>query len=303
MFTIIGGGFGLYGYLPAIVDVLQTKVLLPDRYMQTIESRPELGQYAGHIEWCPSISHALGRATAAVIAVPPVSQKRLVEQILSIDSIEKLIIEKPICATPNESIALIDALLVKSKRFRVGYSFLYTDWYGELKEHLLKPADQLFITWSFKADHFVRNRETWKRYHSLGGGALRFYGIHILAALASLGYKETTSRLLTGTRADQPDAWSARFLGLKVPQCMVHLSTNSEYNEFYIEVRESDGYMKLIHHAASPFSLSKLLSSQDNRIPVLERLIRSFEYGDDQHTALYQATNDLWARTEFPLKN
>lgn len=298
MFTIVGGGFGLYGYLPAIVDVLQTKVLLTERYMQTIESRPELGQYAGHIEWCPSISEALSRATAAVIAVPPVSQKRLVEQILSIDSIEKLIIEKPICATPNESIALIDALLVKSKRFRVGYSFLYTDWYGELKEHLLKPADQLFITWSFKADHFVRNRETWKRYHSLGGGALRFYGIHLLAVLASLGYEDATSSMLTGVLADQPDAWAARLLGNKVPRCAVHLSTNSECNEFNIEVGESDGCMKLIHSAASPFSQSKISSGSDSRVQVLERLIRSFEYGDDQHITLYQATNDLWARTE-----
>jgi predicted dehydrogenase len=298
VFTIVGAGFGLYGYLPAIVGVLQTKVLLSERYRQTIESRPELGQYVGHIEWCPSISLALSQATGAVIAIPPMSQKGLVEQILSIDSIEKLIIEKPICPTPSDSSALMDALLAKSKRFRVGYSFLYTDWYRELKEHLHKPAAQLRITWSFKADHFVRNRETWKRYHSLGGGALRFYGIHILAALASLGYEETTSNLLAGTLADQPDAWKAQFSGLKVPLCTVHLSTNSDRNDFHIEVGESEGNMRSIHREASPFALSKISSGQDSRVPVLERLIQSFEYSDDQHTALYRATNDLWARTE-----
>lgn len=298
MFTIVGGGFGLYGYLPALVNVLQTKVLLAERYRQTIESRSELGQYAEYIEWCPSISQALNLATGAVIAIPPLSQKGLVEQTLAIDNIEKIIIEKPICPTPGDSSKLIDGLLVMSKRVRVGYSFLYTDWYDELKETVFNHDDQLCITWSFKADHFVRNKETWKRYHSLGGGALRFYGIQILAALATLGYVKTTSSLLAGELADQPDTWTARLVGHKVPQCTVHLCTNSEHNEFNIKVGESGGKINLIHREASPFSRSKISNGLDSRVIVLERLIRSFEYDDDHHAALYRATNDLWARTE-----
>ncbi|WP_175625565.1 MULTISPECIES: Gfo/Idh/MocA family oxidoreductase [Oxalobacteraceae] len=299
MFTIVGAGFGLYGYLPAVINVSRNKVVLAEQYRQTIESRPELEQYKESIEWRPSIAEAFSLASAAIIAIPPLAQGKLVEQALSVKGIKKLIIEKPILPRPDDSSALTETIITKSKRFRVGYSFLYTDWYKELKKKLQSPAFSLRIIWSFKADHFFRDKETWKRYHSAGGGALRFYGIHVIATLASLGYREVIFSRLEGETPDQPESWSACFTGRTLPPCEVYVSTNADQSIFHVETLEPDGGMSLIHRENSPFAVSRTSQGQDGRVPVLERLIHSFAHDDDEYIGLYQATNDLWKRAEL----
>ncbi len=301
MFTIVGAGFGLYGYLPAIINVAREKVILADQYRPSIESRPELVGYMDSIEWLPSIRAALECASGAVIAIPPQAQEQLVDQALSIERFESLIIEKPVAPSPGEAFRLTEALEKKSKHFRVGYTFLYTNWYGELMRTLQLPAVGLRMTWSFKADHFSRNKETWKRYHSLGGGVLRFYGIHVIATLASLGYREAVGSMLEEVLPDQPALWSAQFIGVGVPRCEVHVSANADQNIFRIEALQLDGGIKVIHAGASPFAVPNPAGGQDGRVPVLERLIRSLEQDDGQYIKLYHSVNDLWESTEHAL--
>jgi predicted dehydrogenase len=300
VFTIVGGGFGLYGYLPAILNVTSDRVvLLAEKYRKVIESRPELSCCLGSIEWCPSITEALSAASGAVIAVPPLAQKELVGNILSIRKIKKLIIEKPICPEPNDSISLTSALMAQSKHYRVGYTFLYTDWYRELQADLWQPAAQLYINWSFKADHFTRDKDTWKRYHSLGGGVMRFYGIQVLAVLASLGYSQVACSQLFARFPDQPEAWVARFSGTDVPPCVVCIDTNSNQNDFRIEVSENSAKVRFIHANTSPFMNNKNADNQDSRVEILERLIYSMDYDDEHYVTLYNATNALWANAEM----
>jgi predicted dehydrogenase len=252
----------------------------------------------GNIEWHPSISDALSHASAAVIAIPPLAQKRIVEQVLSISDIKKLIIEKPICPEPNASITLTSSLLATSKCFRVGYTFLYTDWYHELQQALRQPAKQLRIIWTFRADHFIRSKETWKRCHSLGGGVLRFYGIHVLAVLASLGYTNTKTSQIFMEIPDQPDTWICEFSGINLPPCTVLVATNSDQNNFDIEVYDNAGNIRFVNRETSPFSVNNATKDHDGRVPVLERLIRSLDNCDERYINLYRATNALWAMTE-----
>jgi predicted dehydrogenase len=253
----------------------------------------------GSIEWYPSIPDALSAASSAIIAIPPMAQKELVDNILSIRKIKKLIIEKPICPQPNDSISLTSVLLTLPKRFRVGYTFLYTDWYRELQADLRQPADQLHISWSFKADHFTRDKDTWKRFHSLGGGVMRFYGIQVLAVLASLGYSQVASSQLFARFPDQPETWVAQFSGSDVPQCDVCIATNSNQNDFRIEVSETSRNVRFLYANTSPFMNTKNTGNQDNRVAILERLISSMDYEDDQYIKVYHATNALWALTEM----
>jgi predicted dehydrogenase len=300
VFTIVGGGFGLYGYLPALLNVTRDGVvLLAEKYRKVIESRSELRCCMGSIEWCPSIVDALSVASGAVIATPPSAQKTLVEDILSIRKVKKLIIEKPICPKPNDSISLISALAVQSKHFRVGYTFLHTDWYRELQADLWRPAAKLHINWVFKADHFIRDKDTWKKYHSLGGGVMRFYGIQLLAVLASLGYSQVASSQLFSRFPDQPEAWIARFSGTNVPPCLVYIATNSNHNDFHIEVREDATKVRFLYNDVSPFRNTTNNSNQDSRVSILERLIYSMDGNDEHYMMLYNATNALWAHTEM----
>ena len=301
MFTIVGKGFGLYGYLPAIINVFNAKVVLPEQYKANIESRPELFQFAEQISWCSTISEALNQATGIVIAVTPESQKDIIQKVISFQNIKYFFLEKPICPDPVNSILLVNTLIEKDKSFRVGYSFLNTNWYHELKKNLQQHVNHLQITWTFKADHFVRGHETWKRYHSKGGGVLRFYGIHLIAVLASLGYNETSKGTLNGSLKDQPDTWDCIFYGPNLPKCSVHISTNDTHSNFHVESYVNTFTKNSIYHNLSPFLMEKSLQNQDIRVSVLEKLIRSVHNNDDDYFALYRSINYLWQQSELNL--
>ena len=47
-FTILGSGFGLYGYLPALLD-LGHMVTLPTRYQAVVAGRPELSRFMSRV--------------------------------------------------------------------------------------------------------------------------------------------------------------------------------------------------------------------------------------------------------------
>ncbi len=121
----------------------------------------------------------------------------------------------------------------------------------------------------------------------------------MLAALASLGYIEVSDSLLKDATTDQPSIWSARFSGIVVPHCEVYVSTDAHENNFHIEVSEPNGSMRSFFHETSPFVTTKTPLDQDNRVPVIERLVRSFDCNDNEYVAVYNATNDLWKKTEL----
>lgn len=298
MFSIVGAGFGLYGYLPAIINLAREKVILSEQYRPIVESRSELVKYLDAIEWKPSITAALERASGVIIAIPPLAQVQLVGQALAMDGLMSFIVEKPIAPTPAQSSRLIEELQKKTRHFRAGYTFLYTDWYVELRKNLSPPIVELRFTWLFKADHVSRNKETWKRYHSLGGGVLRFYGIHVIATLASLGYSEAVTSDIGEIFPDQPVDWCAQFDGAMVPRCKVHVCTNADENIFRIETFELGGCVRVIHDGGTPFPVLEPLKDQDGRIPVLERLLRSLDRDDEMYMRLYHSINDLWGNTE-----
>jgi len=298
-FAIVGGGFGLYGYLPALINVINGRILLPVKYRETISARRELAQYDCHIDWQPTIEMVLAKASGVVIAVPPRFQFSIMKDVLRAENIRQIIIEKPVAPTPDAAKELFDDPLMKSKKLRVGYLFLYTDWYPLVAELVTRPLRQLKIVWHFEADHISKNKETWKRYHSLGGGALRFYGIHLIAVLASLGYKDVKNKVMEVCLSDQPVSWTAIFCGEDIPQCEVIVSTVSVRNEFSILSIDSFGCTRVLHSASSPFPHQNQRGEADGRVPILERLIRSLELEDTYFNELYRRSNILWDKAEL----
>jgi hypothetical protein len=89
MFTILGGGFGLYGYLPAILR-LEPRVILPARYRPVVERRPELQGCIPRIDWTDDL-RSLAGATAAVIALPPAWQAEALARCLAFPDIRRLV--------------------------------------------------------------------------------------------------------------------------------------------------------------------------------------------------------------------
>ncbi len=104
MYTIIGSGFGLYGYLPAIIKGLQGEVVLPERYLPKIRVRPELKDLEECILWVKNKELALQKATKLIVAVPPSIQSEVVRNSIESSKIKTVYIEKPVAPTPKDAI-------------------------------------------------------------------------------------------------------------------------------------------------------------------------------------------------------
>jgi len=208
--TIIGSGFGLYGYLPALVDGCGLRVTLPGRYRQRFDERPELNRFRSAIEWSRDERAALDISEGVVLATTPHLQAEWISACLELEHIGYLLIEKPIAASPSEAMDLLDRLHHSGKIFRIGYVFRYTDWALALSRALKSPSSKtLRIQWRFLAHHLAHQLHIWKRFNSTGGGAIRFYGIQLIALLAEFGYREIVESKATGPTRDEVAGWTA----------------------------------------------------------------------------------------------
>ena len=76
MFTISGSGFGLYGYLPALILNLNEKVILPKKYRAIIKARADISNLIPTIIWAENFDDALLKADSLVLALPPHIQQQ-----------------------------------------------------------------------------------------------------------------------------------------------------------------------------------------------------------------------------------
>lgn len=304
MFSIIGSGFGLYGYLPALVGWCSQRVILPERYRLRFGNRPELARFAGDIEWEPDEAAAFDRADGVAIAQRPLDQDSWIEQSLARPHIRRLLVEKPLAASPEAAGELFERLVRSGRTFRVGYIFRHTEWGRRFLDSVLSmgPSDRISIRWDFLAHHFQLDLNTWKRVSAAGGGALRFYGIQVIALLAESGYRDVVTSEAFGASPEEPDAWTAVFDGPDRPVCRVRVDTKSAIPAF--EIRSVS--MSAVSAAAGvtlvdPFDLESVADRPDDldrRVRLLGPMCRSLWERDGEIYEWYDATIALWRRTE-----
>lgn len=149
MFAILGSGFGLYGYLPALIGVGED-VILPQRYAARFATRRELACFAPQIHWAQDAPDALDQADGVVIALRPADQCEWAAKCLARSRISRLILENPLAPTPEAAGALHRDLVRSGKAFRIGYTFRYTPWAADLRASCRTPSPaELVIRWSF----------------------------------------------------------------------------------------------------------------------------------------------------------
>ena len=172
-FLIIGSGFGIYGYLPAIYKESK-KIFLNIKYKKKIEKRIELIRYLKRVIWYFDLKDINNKIDYVVIAQNPKKQVLITKKILRFLKPKHLFLEKPISQTPDNSLKFIKFLEKKEIKFSVGYLFTYLNWYRYIKKNL--SNNQKFeITWRIK---FNKKNNLWKFNHKEGGGLVRFYSIH-----------------------------------------------------------------------------------------------------------------------------
>jgi len=299
MYAIVGSGFGLYGYLPAIVGVQDATVLLPRAYESKVRARTELANTLPNIRWVDDEITAISLASTVVIAVPPQRQFELLSRCLELPLVKKLVLEKPLAVTPVLAAELILNLNAAQKSYRISYTLLNTAWHNQLLWPKLSTTNAVIsINWTFMAHHFATQLISWKRLHADGGGVLRFYGIHLVALLAYHGYDEVYSSVLEGEDQHEPERWDAVFNGPGLPDRYVHVDSRSTKKQFMMVCRIGSEE-NLLFKMTDPFEQEVRTGDDDPRVSVLKRLIDSFGVDDISYDLFYKRVNALWRKIEL----
>ncbi len=304
MFAILGSGFGIYGYLPTLVDRCSQRIVLPERYRVRFNERHELAFFSSYVQWEVDENAALNCAEGVVLALRPINQCEWVRRCVAHSKIDFMLLEKPLAHTPEIAAEIFDCLINSQKTFRIGYTFRYTDW-GQWILNSFKKAGcpPLSIHWSFFAHHFRHDLLNWKRFNSMGGGAIRFYGIHIIALLAEAGYHNVTLSRAFGSSLDEAEKWIAIFVGPGLPECEVVVDTRSTFDEFSVEYTSNPcgGLTTAFSNLKDPFDSENEVCQPDGidpRVSVLAPLCRSLWEGVTSEYDWYDATITLWHNIE-----
>ena len=294
MYTIIGSGFGLYGYLPAIIKGLQGEVVLPERYLPKIRVRPELKDLEERILWVKNKELALQKATKLIVAVPPSIQSEVVRNSIESSKIKTVYLEKPVAPTPKDAIKFFEFFELNEINYVIGYSFLYLGLQSKFNI-LINSSSNISWNWNFMAHHFYMDLQNWKRSHKSGGGVLRFYGIHVIAFLSLFGYDNVVESTLTADKFDEPYVWEVKFIGEDLPPCHLRIDCKSEKNIFDISSIE----LGTVISAGDPFDLLVEQSSQlDRRIPMLASILKEERSNISARKRKYKNINILWEKAE-----
>jgi hypothetical protein len=173
MIGIIGGGFGLYGWLPALCQFYPKKyILICDRHKEKFDKRPELQQYKDRIIWSNNDFNVIQQCNLLILAIPPDQVYQYKDLIIHSKNIDSLIVEKPICETPEKSEEFIKDIEAHNIKICSSYLFLYTDWVKNLN-----PNKLYSILWVKGNPNQINS---WKHNPKVGGNEI-FYKIHLLA--------------------------------------------------------------------------------------------------------------------------
>lgn len=297
--AIIGGGYGLYGYLPALCHLGARNIRLPHKHYEKIKQRPDLNIFLNNIKWVSSLEEAVTDADTVIVAVPPQAQLKLLPGFIKLSNINKLVLEKPLCPTPKQSQALLDQLINSGKQFSIGYNFRFTDW---AKRIITSKQTPIEICWNFKAHHYENDLHTWKREHRNGGGPIRFYGIHLIAFLSELGFNNVKESRLTKLNDDDFSSWDAKFINNASKVCSVKINTFSNEKNFSIKTENSSNGKQVHVGLEHPFDENMSKSTEDDRAPYIERLLQDFSASDtlksQQKLQHYVNTLKLWENCE-----
>lgn len=297
--AILGSGFGLYGYLPAVWARPNDEIVLLSRYRDQFERRPELARFADKISWELDDDAAVERSTGLILSRRPGDNRDAVHRYIGAEHVKNVVIEKPICSTPSEAIQVQERLQASRAVFRIGYTFRYTYWAKSLLQGILVGAEVLpfFIEWRFMAHHFRNGQASWKTDPGEGGGVIRFYGIQLIALLAELGYNDVTHSVV---RNSCGSTWEATFVAAGLPNFAVLVDARSEESRFRVgtlALRNTDDCNVTVIQQRGPFeTLDSTTQILDPRVPLLEQLLDSF--AGQRLESWYPAVNRLWAAVE-----
>lgn len=252
---ILGGGFGLYGYLPAFAN-LEYEIFTLSKYESFVKKRADLNKYIKGINFLKE-EDLINKVDYICIARNPESQYEFIVNYKNFE-FNHLYLEKPIAHNEAAYKKCLENLEIQKTKFSVFYSLTYMDWYSNIVEEIMQGVNKNFqIEWKIK-----QSASTWKQNSSKGGGLLKFYGIHFMKMFID-------SNLLL------KDA--------KMSKNKLELNLESKYlNSLKIKIESSNKNSFSIYknkqlqiNSSNPFLNEIIPELPDPRIKILEKYIQS----------------------------
>lgn len=192
-FGILGSGFGMYGYAPAVRQI-GYPVLTLARYKDTLFARPELKRNLNDFIFFENEQDLIEQSDYLVIARQPSNQFRLVMDYIDILATKKhLFLEKPLSNSLVNSSIMLNLIEQGETPFTVAYLFKYSAWFSLIHSAVLETNHDIGIEWEIP-----RTSSDWKNSASDGGGPLNFYGVHFLWMLIHLGVNPKFIKIRSG---------------------------------------------------------------------------------------------------------
>jgi hypothetical protein len=303
MIGILGSGFGLYGYLPALAEISVHDILFLNKARDIFFNRAELNEFKDRVHWAESIPQFIKQSEVIVLAIQPERQQNFINEHFNQLINKKLILEKPLAKNAEDALSLLNKLNDYKIKYRVAYTLIYTDWLQNLK--LLSDSnslpDELLIEWLFLAHHYKMGINNWKKDLSQGGGIINFYGIHFIAVCVYLGYQNlVSSEALFFSKNDLYD-WECVVQNNSGKKIRIKLNSFSKISRFRINIKPETIKNKYDYCLVDQPNLFNSVDQGntcfvDSRINLLQKLYSSFD--DDPldlfYYSFYTNTNNLW---------
>jgi predicted dehydrogenase len=259
---LLGSGFALYGYLPALIKLGFKRIITLNKYKKKILQRADIRKYCNQLSYCNDENEILKKSKTIVICKRPSDQKRILDKIFKKKN-KNLLLEKPLGKNFELSKILLKKLINKKIKYNIFYSFLYTNWFQLINKNYNKS--NIEFNWFFYSYDLKNNINNWKLKESNGGGIVNYYGIHFVSIAAHLGYKKILRSEIHVNKKKIHTKWICVFYKEK-SKITIKLSINSSKKIFKIKTKN-----KKIFSNSSPFPKTK---QTDDRIPILQKYIK-----------------------------
>ena len=253
-FGILGGGFGLYGYLPAAIQS-GFSVSTLNRYRSFISARSELADLAHKVNFLDDESELLNGVDYLVVARDPSTQSKLLSK--RSGQFKMLFLEKPLGTDIEVHTKCLEKLIITKQNFSVGYLMPYTAWFKSLD---LSGDDNLEIHWNC-----VINSSSWKSNSFPDRGLFTYFGIHLIPLIYAIKPKSIEIEKLP-----------------KQQTLNIRLKTNTGVKNIFLSEGDRPGFkimkynlgLKTVEYESeTPFGGQGSKGIPDPRIPLLKEYL------------------------------
>jgi predicted dehydrogenase len=264
---VLGSGFGLYGHIPALVE-LGYPVKTLARYQTVLDSRSELAALRSKLKFVETEAEVLAQTVAIVLARRPQDN---VQQAISLRttsaSLPTLVMEKPLASTPQGAASLLQEFA--GAQVRTPFLLRWCNWTPALQRVLGSGGKRLAIEWGYSPSG---PPSRWKANHMAGGGMLGFYFIHVIAFITFLFPQFTISRFFV----EADDAGTRLELEVVAGNQAARVSFEAGGARNFFRTVVDD---QVIESADTPFGPTPRAGVRDPRIDVLKRFYAQEVFG------------------------